>query len=68
MRRWTTPVHVPRWTGKLPRGATVYYRAFAGDSAVSETGRVQLTARKAGQNLTIAFRRHGREVQTVPPV
>ena len=38
----------------LPRGATVYYRAFAGDSAVSETGRFN-TARKAGQNLTIAF-------------
>lgn len=38
----------------LPRGATVYYRAFAGDSAVSETGRFN-SARKAGQNLTIAF-------------
>ncbi len=38
----------------LPRGATIYYRAFDGDTAVGETARFN-SARKAGQSFAIAF-------------
>ncbi len=38
----------------LPQGATLHYRAFSGDSAVSEFCRFN-TPRKSGQNFSIAF-------------
>ena len=38
----------------LPQGATVHYRAFAGDAAASELCRFN-TPRKAGQSFSIAF-------------